>query len=61
MGAYIMSAYHGQYGATLTANEWVNWESVFTDMWVTITLTMAVVTSIIGLYIGSMLRKPRKS
>ena len=58
-GAYVRQAYQGQYGATLTIAEWVNWESVFLEIFALETIIIVVVTSIIGLYIGSMLRKPK--
>jgi hypothetical protein len=60
-GAYVREAYQGQYGSTLSTYGWVNWESVYTEMFASITVIMAVVTSIIGLYIGSKLRKPKKT
>ena len=42
-GAYVRQAYQGQHGATLTINEWVNWESVYVEMFGSITVIMAVV------------------
>jgi len=59
--AYVRESYQGQYGAALSTYDWVNWESVFTEMFGTITVVVAVVTCVIGLYLGSTLRKSKAS
>ena len=48
-------------GATLSAAEWVNWEMIVQDLAMFLTVVMAFVLGFIGLYVGSMLRKPAKS
>jgi len=48
-------------GTTLSTREWVTWEVMTQDLAVFLTVVMALVLGFIGLYIGSMLRKPKKS
>jgi len=48
-------------GATLSAAEWVNWEMIVQDLTMFLTVVTALVLGFIGLYVGSMLRKPVKS
>ena len=48
-------------GATLSTSEWVTWEMMFLDMFTLLLVGMALVLGFIGLYVGSMLRKPKKS
>jgi hypothetical protein len=48
-------------GATLSTFEWVTWEYMYLDMFMFLMVGMALVLGIIGLYVGSMLRKPSKS
>ena len=60
-GGYARAAYEGQYGTTLSAAEWANWQSVFAEMFGEITVIVAIVTCFIGLYLGSILRRPKKA
>jgi len=60
-GLAVEEKYQGQYGSTLSTAEWVNWEMMVQDLFVFITVGMALVLGFIGLYVGSMLRKPVKS
>ena len=48
-------------GATLSASEWVTWEMMSLDMSMFLVVGLALVLGFIGLYVGSMLRKPKKS
>jgi len=48
-------------GATLSTSEWVTWEMMFLDMFMLLLVGMALVLGVIGLYVGSMLRRPAKS
>ena len=48
-------------GATLSTFEWVTWEYMYLDMFMFLMVGMALVLGLIGLYVGSMLRKPSKS
>lgn len=48
-------------GATLSTFEWVTWEYMYLDMFSFLMVGMALVLGLIGLYVGSMLRKPKKS
>jgi len=48
-------------GATLSTSEWVAWEMIYLDVYGFIVVAVALVLGFIGLYIGSMLRKPKKS
>jgi len=48
-------------GATLSTSEWVTWEYMYLDSFTFLMVGMALVLGFIGLYIGSMLRKPKKS
>jgi len=48
-------------GATLSTSEWVTWEYMFLDMFTFLMVGMALVLGFIGLYAGSMLRRPVKS
>jgi len=48
-------------GATLSTSEWVAWEMVYLDVYGFIVIAVVLVFGFIGLYIGSMLRKPKKS
>jgi len=47
-------------GATLSTFEWVTWEYMYLDAFMFLMVGMALVLSLIGLYVGSMLRKPAK-
>jgi len=47
-------------GATLSTSEWVVWEMMTLDMFMFLVVGMALVLGFIGLYVGSMLRKPVK-
>jgi len=48
-------------GTTLSTSEWVTWNFMFLDLFMFIMVGITLVLSLIGLYIGSMLRKPKKS
>jgi len=48
-------------GATLSTFEWVTWEYMYLDMFMFLMVGMALLLGLIGLYVGSMLRKPKKS
>ena len=48
-------------GATLSTSEWVTWEYMSLDMFTFLMVCVALVSGFIGLYIGSMLRRPAKS
>ena len=47
--------------STFSASQWVTWETLVLLETVVINMVMAIVLGFIGLYIGSMLRKPKKS
>ncbi len=47
-------------GATLSTSEWVYWEMMYVDIFIFITIALTLVLSLIGLYVGSMLKKPVK-
>jgi len=59
-GLWIVEAYKGEYGATLSTYEWVKWEMMLQDIVVFMAVGMALVFGFVGLYIGSMLRRPAK-
>jgi surface polysaccharide O-acyltransferase-like enzyme len=44
-----------------TAAEWVSYEMLYNSSFMFLVVVIALVLSFIGLYVGSMLRKPRKS
>jgi len=48
-------------GATLSTSEWVTWEYMYLDMFTFLMVGFSLVLGFVGLYIGSMLRKPKKS
>jgi len=48
-------------GATLSTSEWVTWEYMYLDMFTFLMVGFSLVLGLIGLYVGSMLRKPKKS
>jgi len=48
-------------GTTLSTSEWVTWEMMYLDVFMFLVVGMALVLGFIGLYVGSMLRKPVKS
>jgi len=60
-GLMAEQAYQGQYGTTLSTIEWVHWEIMYLDIFVFLFVVAALVLSFIGLYVGSMLRRPVKS
>ena len=60
-GLMAEEAYQEQYGTTLSPIEWVHWEIMYLDIFVFLFIVVALVLSFIGLYVGSMLRKPKKS
>jgi hypothetical protein len=47
-------------GTTLSAAEWTTWEFMYLDLFSFVIVSLAIVLSLIGLYVGSMLRKPKK-
>jgi len=61
LGPMVKEGYQGQYGTTLSTSEWVNLESMNYDGFIFLTVGMVLVLGFIGLYVGSMLRKPKKS
>jgi len=60
-GLWVDEQYQGQYGATLSTTEWKHWEMMYQDITGFMAVGMTLVLGVIGLYIGSMLRKPKKS
>jgi hypothetical protein len=48
-------------GTSLSSKEWVSWEMMYTDMFLLIVVGFGLILSLIGLYVGSMLRKPKKT
>jgi len=60
-GPEVKETYQGQYGVTLSTEEWVHWEMMYQDINVFLVVGMALVLGFIGLYVGSMLRRPAKS
>ncbi len=59
-GDYATAMYTGQYGASLTPNEWANWQSMFVEWFGFVTMTVVVLTCLAGLYIGSIIRMQPK-
>jgi len=57
-GLWIEEAYKGEYGATLSTKEWVDLEMMYQDIAVFAAVGMALVLGFVGLYVGSMLRRP---
>jgi len=45
-------------GATLSAAGWVNWEIIVQDLVMFLNVGLALLLGFIGLYVGSMLRRP---
>ena len=60
-GLMVAEAYHGQYGTTLSTLEQVHWEIMYLYIFVFMFVALALVLSLIGLYGGSMLWKPKTS
>ena len=60
-GLMAEEAYQGQYGTTLTTSEWVSWEMMYLDVFTFIVVVIALVLGVVGLYVGSMLKRPAKS
>jgi hypothetical protein len=60
-GLFAEEAYQGQYGTTLSTIEWVHWEIMYLDIFVFLFVVVALVLGLIGLYAGSMLKRPAKS
>ena len=60
-GTYTTQSYTGQYGTNLSAIQWFYWQFMSTDMGALKVVGAAVVTAVVGLYVGSMLRKPKKT
>ena len=48
-------------GTSLSTAEWVNWEMMYLDIFMFIVVVIALVLGSIGLYIGSLLRRPAKN
>jgi len=48
-------------GATLSTAEWLTWEMMYLDLFMFLIVVIALVLGFIGLYVGSMLRRPAKS
>jgi len=60
-GPWVKAQYQGQYGTTLSAHDWVAWEGMYLDLVTFLWVVVALVAGFVGLYVGSMLRKPKKS
>ena len=60
-GSKVKEAYQGQYGTTLSTQEWYCWEIMHQDLSMFSTVGLALLLGFIGLYVGSMLRRPVKS
>ena len=58
---YATQSYNGQYGGTLSAYQWTLWQGMYADMIGFELVAVLSVPIIVGLYIGSMLRKPKKT
>jgi len=58
---YAQQSYNGQYGTTLSVSQWITWQVMTVDWYVLMMVALTMVFTIIGLYIGSMLRKPKKT
>lgn len=58
---YAMQSYNGQFGSTLSSYQWTLWQGLYADMVSFEFVAVLAVTTIVGLYIGSMLRKPKKT
>ncbi len=58
-GQFAKEAYAGQYGTISSTIEWLHWEIVNLDIFVFLFVVVALVSGIVGLYVGSMLRKPK--
>jgi hypothetical protein len=57
---YATQSYNGQYG-TLSAFQWTLWHAMYADMIAFELVAVIALTTIVGLYIGSMLRKPKNT
>ena len=61
-GPIAKEEYQAAYpGATLSTSEWLTWEMMYLDVFMFFIVVLALVLGFIGLYIGSMLRKPKTS
>jgi len=61
-GPVAKEEYQAAYpGTTLSTSEWVTWEMMYLDIFTCVMVVVVLVLGFIGLYIGSMLRKPVKS
>jgi hypothetical protein len=61
-GAYIKEGLQSMFSTgAWTTTDWVVYEQLAIDANVALNVSTSLVLSFIGLYIGSMLRKPRKS
>jgi len=60
-GPMVKEKYQGQFGTTLSTSEWVNLESMYYDAFIFQTVGLILVLGFIGLHIGSMFRKPKRS
>ena len=58
---YATQSYNGQYGSTLSAYQWTLWQGMVADMIALELVAVMAVTTIVGLYIGSRLRKPKNT
>ena len=47
-------------GTSLSPQEWVSWEMMYTDLFLFLVVGLAVILSLVGLYAGSTIRKPKK-
>ncbi|MDH5375303.1 MAG: hypothetical protein OEW95_05755 [Candidatus Bathyarchaeota archaeon] len=46
---------------TLSTAEWTNWEMMYLDSFMFLIVVISLVLGFVGLYVGSMLRRPAKS
>ncbi len=60
-GQFAQEAYQGQYGTNLSTIQWLHWEIMYLDIFVFLFVLVSLVLGVIGLYAGSMLRKPKTS
>ena len=60
-GPQTKEEYQAAYpGTTLSTSEWVTWQMMYLDSFMFLVVGIALVLGFIGLYVGSMLRRPAK-
>ena len=60
-GQFADEAYQGQNWSNLSTIERLHWEIMYLDIFVFLFVVLALVLGLIGLYVGSMLRKSKTS